>query len=461
MMFIFLLFTTVINNVDLFAQIKNITRDDGLTSLIITCTHVDSKGVVWIGTNNGLNAYAGSKLYAITSIEDNKTGKAEPLGKIETIFEDSKGQIWVSVMDKIFLYKDSYWTVFSETEIDDYVAKDFFEDERGWIWVMLEHFKDFSDIPELKFSFLGGTLEMFDGMNWYKFDEDVAGTTPYSGQGIPRYYSNIIQDKEGNIWLGSLKGVYKFDGVVWVHYDDKELVSDKILRLMLDKKGVIWAATEYGISSKKGDDWFSISKKDGLCGASVYRIEEDPEGRIWTFARNSLRFAGINMIENENNTAFDKRILKLKSPIEELIWREGEVIAFSSSGLALYDSIGEWKRIGKKDGLSDSKLSQIMKDNTGIIWLAGKTSLYQYDTDHWKQLKETEDWLVVDMIMDKNGKVWLGTEKKGVYKYHNGDWHTYNSENGLLDNEVIEIFEDRKSNIWVVSKKGLSIISDN
>ncbi len=45
------------------SQIKNITKDNGLTSSVITCTHIDSKGIVWIGTNDGLNAYAGSKWY--------------------------------------------------------------------------------------------------------------------------------------------------------------------------------------------------------------------------------------------------------------------------------------------------------------------------------------------------------------------------------------------------------------
>jgi ligand-binding sensor domain-containing protein len=47
----------------------------------------------------------------------------------------------------------------------------------------------------------------------------------------------------------------------------------------------------------------------------------------------------------------------------------------------------------------------------------------------------------------------------GVLRYHNGNWNTYNEDSGMLDNEVIEMFEDRKSNVWVVTKKGLSIIS--
>lgn len=454
-----LLLITFFLQLHLYSQIKNITKEDGLTSLNVTCSLVDSRGIVWIGTNDGLNAYAGSKWYAITSIEDSKSGKAENLGRIETIFEDSEGRIWVSVMDKIFLYYNSYWTVFAETEIDDYVAKSFYEDKKGWIWVMLEHFKDFSDIPEIKFSFLGGTLEMFNGVNWYKFDGDVAGTAAYSGQGIPRYYTNMIQKEDSSLWLGSLKGVYKFDGTEWAHFDKSDIVSEKVLHLLLDSKGILWAGTEYGISYRKEQEWFKITKKDGLCGPSVYNLEEDPQGRVWAFTRNNLRFSGLNLFENGQLIAFDRRKTKLKSTIEQLIWQHDEVMAFAKDGVSLYDTTGKWKHFGKVDGLIDSKFYKILKDSSGIIWLAGASSLYQYENHKWKQLREANVWTVSAMLSDRNGVIWIGTEKNGLYRYSGDNWTHYANQNGLIDNEIIELFEDSRGNIWTVTKKGISIVS--
>lgn len=442
-----------------YSQIKNITKNDGLTSLVITCTYVDSKGIVWMGTLDGLNAYTGSHWYAITSIEDSKTGKQETLGRIETIFEDSKGRIWVSVMDKIFLYSSNYWTVFAETEIEEYVAKDFFEDSRGWIWVMLEHFKDFSGIPEIRFSLLGGTIQMFNGINWYKFEEDIAGTAAYSGQGFPRYFTNMLQDNEGNIWLGSLKGVYKFDGIKWVHYDEKNLVSEKVLKLLIDKKGTVWAATEYGISYQLGDEWIDLNKKRGLAGTTVYNLELDPKGRIWAFTRNNLRFSGISMIEEGKCIPYDKHQTGLKGTIEQLIWNNGEIIAFSDDGVSLFDQQGLWKQFNKKEGLNESVFSKIVQDDVGEIWLASHKTLYKYNDGNWMPLKEPEDWVVLCMMVDKTGAVWIGTDKKGLFKYQEGNWSSYSIENGLIDNEIEEIFEDKKGNIWAITKKGISILS--
>lgn len=457
--FTFFLLTTSIIYSNAYGQVKNFTKNDGLTSLVITCSYVDSKGIVWMGTHDGLNAYTGSKWYAITSIEDSKTGKAETLGRIETIFEDSKGQIWVSVMDKIFLYNGNYWKVFSETEIEGYVAKDFFEDSRGWIWVMLEHFKDFSDIPELKFSFLGGTLEMYNGNNWYKFEEDIAGTTPYSGQGIPRYFTNMLQDKKENIWLGSYKGVYMFDGIKWIHYDEDDLISEKVLKLMVDNEGFVWAATEYGITYLQGDEWVDMAKKQGLCGTTAYDFEMDPDGRIWVYTRNNLRFSGLNLIKNGKCICYDKHETGLKGAIEELIWYKGEVIAFSRDGVSLFDQQGSWKQFDKKEGLNESEFFKIVQDDVGEIWLASHETLYKYNDGNWLQLKEAEDWEVLCMMVDKTRAVWIGTDKKGLFKYQEGNWSRYSIENGLIDNEVEEIFEDKKGNIWAITKKGISIVS--
>jgi hypothetical protein len=302
---------------------------------------------------------------------------------------------------------------------------------------------------------------MFDGMNWYKFDEDIAGTAAYSGQGIPRYYTNMLQDKNGNIWLGSLEGVYEFDGKDWVHFDKSDLISEKVLKLMIDKNEVLWVATEYGISYKEGNDWFDISRKEGLGGDAVYDLLEDPKGRIWAFLRKNLRFAGISLIEEGKTIAFDKKKLKIKGTVEKLVWHHGKMMAFSEKGVSYYDDNEKWVRFGKEDGLSDVKFTELLKDDHGMLWLAGESALYGYYENEWKQLKEPESWIVKEMFVASNGALWLGTEKKGVFCYQDGQWREYNLNNGLIDNEAIKMFEDANSNIWIVTKKGLSIISGN
>ncbi len=441
-------------------QVFNYTRADGLTSSVITCTYVDAKGIVWLGTNNGLNAYASGKWYAITSIEDSKTGKQEPIGRVETIFEDSKGNIWVSVMNKIFLYRNKFWTVFSESEIDDYVVKSFYEDRRGWVWAALERFQDFKHVSEITFNLLGGTLHMYDGLSWFKFDEDVAGNLAIDPGEAPQYFTSLFQDDKGNVWVGSLKGVYMFDGKKWITFDEKDLVSEKVRKLMLDKNGTVWAATDYGISYRQGDEWIDLTKKEGLCGTGVYDIREDPQGRLWAFTKNNHRFAGVSMIEHGKCTPFDKHKTKLKGSIEQIVWYKGSVMAMARDGVSLFDSAGRWHEFDNRDGLQDTRYYFLMKDMWERIWLAGDRSLYEFHEEKWIQLKESAEWKVSVMFISRNGDVWIGTEKKGVFRYRKGQWLHYTEENELTENYVTKIFEDNKSNIWVITRKGVNWIEN-
>jgi ligand-binding sensor domain-containing protein len=268
-----------------------------------------------------------------------------------------------------------------------------------------------------------------------------------------------MQDKEENIWLGSLKGLYKFDGVEWIHYDEEDMISEKVLKLMLDQNGVVWAATEYGISYQQGDEWIDLTKKQGLCGTTVYDMKLDPDGRIWAYTRNNLRFSGINLIENGKCIPYDRHKTSLKGTIEQLIWNNGEIIAFASDGVSLYDKSNTWEQFGKAEGLSESKFYKIVQDEAGHIWLASNKSLYKYNEGSWLPLKEPEEWEVLTMMVDKTGAVWVGTDKKGMYKYKAGVWTQYSIGNGLIDNEVNEIFEDKKGNVWAITKKGISIAS--
>ncbi len=46
------------------------TKSDGLTSSNILTTKVDYKGIIWAGTNSGINAFTGKEWVPIKSITD-------------------------------------------------------------------------------------------------------------------------------------------------------------------------------------------------------------------------------------------------------------------------------------------------------------------------------------------------------------------------------------------------------
>jgi len=64
---------------------------------------------------------------------------------------------------------------------------------------------------------------------------------------------------------------------------------------------------------------------------------------------------------------------------------------------------------------------------------------------------------VLDIMQDKNGCIWLGTDGYGLCKYDGVYMSTYKVENGLAGNQVNSIKQDEKGNILIGTNKGLSI----
>jgi len=437
-------------------EITMFTRDDGLTSTLVTNSHVDSKGVVWIGTTNGLNAFTSKNWIPIKHIEDNNSGRLKPLGNVHSIFEDLRANIWVSSDQGLFLYNRKYWTFFEPEDDKEYVTKAFLQARSGAIWIVQEHFQNFT--AEMGFEMVSGKLQMYKDGRWFKFDNDLAGSSALKLKERPEYFSSVIQDMQGNMWFATLEGVFMFDGNAWSSFKDEELDATKIFDLIEDKDGVIWVATENGVSRKHDEKWENFSKKDGLADNYAYRILEDPQGRKWTFSRNGSRFTGLSMLDDNHWTSFDVDDVRLKGEIESIVWFGSDVFAFSKDGVSVFRD-DKWRKFGKADGLADKNYSLIINDRNKYLWLAGDHGLYQFNDGKWDLLiGQTEKWNVLKIFRDKRGRIWVATNKMGLFVLRTDGLGHYDEENGLADNHVSDIFEDRHQNIWVITKKGLSRI---
>ncbi len=61
---------------------------------------------------------------------------------------------------------------------------------------------------------------------------------------------------------------------------------------------------------------------------------------------------------------------------------------------------------------------------------------------------------------DSEGNLWFGTDKSGIYKYDGVTFTNFTKKDGLNDNEVLTLFLDNKGNIWVGTRRGISIFKD-
>lgn len=435
-------------------EFKTFTKSDGLTSSNISFTHLDSKGIIWAATNSGINAFTGKKWISIKSISDDN-GRDKTLGRVLKISETSKGELWIATEKGLFNYNRQYWTYFSDQDNKEFYVKDIFEDKKGNIWVMLEKKMETKDIGDIGFSIVEGLVQMYNGSQWFDFPGLIGGSAAVVIGEPKEYFTSIIQDEKGNIWVTSLDGLYIYNGRTWIEYNDEDLPSDKCYKVIETSDNIIWVATSNGIAKQKDNEWIKYEKSKGIKNNLTYNLYEDSQSRLWAFTRKDHKFKALCFYENDKWQSCFSSDIQLKGEITQLIEFNNKILAFSTKGISLFYN-DKWHNLEDIYKFDDDKYSAIKKVNDNSIWFTTENGLYHLNNDLEKVFSAESKWKVTSVYESSNAEIWVGTEKNGLYMINNlGNSH-YTTDNGLKDNRINEIFEDKNKNIWVVTRNGIS-----
>jgi len=212
----------------------NITTDDGLINNSVQSLYEDKSGKIWIGTQGGISVWDGAQFQHYTT-ED---GLAD--NDINTTVEDNKGIMWIGARGQACRYDGKSFTVYTPKDGPSfYNVRSIIEDSNGHIWLggndgLWRHkngaLKNFS--PD----FTGYIYEDSKGVIWtsssYEGNPRDWVLSRYDGlaqesHNIPptvlrtaqsEMCFGIAEDKAGGIWLGSVRGVYRFDGTEFKYF---------------------------------------------------------------------------------------------------------------------------------------------------------------------------------------------------------------------------------------------------
>jgi ligand-binding sensor domain-containing protein len=156
----------------------------------------------------------------------------------------------------------------------------------------------FMSINTIKISSTGAMWIGTEGQGYYYL----------GGSGFEHYMNGInvnaiTEDGNGNIFLGTDNGLYKYTGtqltVSSVPYltVSNGLPSNKINSLLVDSKARLWMGFYYGktVTCREGSQLHQISLMDGADSTIVWDIKEDKKGDIWlaTSGKGLIRYDGV------------------------------------------------------------------------------------------------------------------------------------------------------------------------
>lgn len=115
-------------------------------------------------------------------------------------------------------------------------------------------------------------------------------------------------------------------------------------------------------------------------------------------------------------------------------------------------------QLSRQEGLSQSFVLTAAQDQQGFMWFGTQGGLNRFDGYEVKRFTRGEgasalpDNTIRDLLVDSEGRLWIGTENGGLSQYHfdSESFTTFNSQNSkLVTNRIRVLYEDTAGQIWV------------
>ena len=445
---------------------KNITIEDGLSQSTVETIYQDSKGYIWIGTDDGLNRYNGYEFKHYNHDEYNKNSIANDY--ICDIAEDKNGYIWVSTIGGLSRINPD------KDEIKNYYSK---EDSGN-----LSNSNLWQILCTKDNRLIASTI---DGLNVYDKNKDKFTRILYKEGELPsQYIYSLEEDINGHIWVGTDNGLVELDKDLNIVKSYQDAIGDSdVYNVYDDSKGNIWVCTldnglfKINLDDKSVENYKNNNSKISIPSNNVRDIISDSEGKLWiatdkglcTFDYEREEFITYNKKSYQSNSLIDDEIFCLLKDSSGLIW------IGTYSGISRFNPNSNFTHF-KLDPYEDNSISGnvihgIYEDDDKTLWIGtNKSGVNIINGESIKHLNKENSNIVSDLIEDITGfknYIFIGTNEglsvlvKNDKTAKNYTITNYTTKDGLPSNKIRSLFIDSKGYLWIGTNKGLAILDTN
>lgn len=144
--------------------------------------------------------------------------------------------------------------------------------------------------------------------------------------------------------------------------------------------------------------------------------------------------------------------------------RHGRLWVATMNGVAIFNG-EKFTRFEKNSPEASNPVKAIFEDSYGNIWLGMlRGGVCKINGAGERQYFKLPNGLVgddvYDITEDAKGQIWIGTSN-GLSRYHENRFSNYTNFRGLVNNHVNALLADTKGRIWVATMGGISMFDGN
>jgi len=493
------------------------TKND-IPNLLVWDIWFDKKGLLWIAsdvfefvsydTKNKKFTYydwpgfAREKLQFANAGNYNSIQKFVAKGDQEFLLGTSKGLVSLQTETGEFTFLGGkYYADVYDIKYDPGSRRVFLSVQNGQVFSYDEETKEYVELkpdaeayPSIEYKMLSPTeIWMASEKGLLKIDPVKSKAVisspalPFPGALLPGGVTSLITDETGIRWVATPNGITSIDyshlysfflpllpssgkeginHLAGVYFDEEE---DKYFVCSVNP------ATVFIISRKTGKIERITKDQSGASLPACFAVKKDAGNRLWLLTERNVylydRKSGSFMLFPLPNKG---RVAGFRDVIQDA---EGNLwFAGFQSGIYYYNTAAK-KCIDIPDSLGKylNRLGTCLYSDSvnREVWIGTMgANLYKYDLVMKKMVsyyetEETRDYaslnLVNDITADQNGTIWLATHAGGVFRYNRGQSYTkaftkFDMRTGLGSNNFISLAADQKSNLWLLSGNGISVM---
>jgi signal transduction histidine kinase/ligand-binding sensor domain-containing protein len=286
----------------------------------------------------------------------------------------------------------------------------------------------------------------------WRFQEGVFDASPVS----------IAQTTDGFLWIGTLNGLIRFDGVHFESWNDRlqqELHTCCALSLLGSSDGSLWIGTGVGLAKLNGGKLSAVTDGD----ARYNRLIEDGTGRIWasrTRIRDNkgplceVKGTQVHCHGEHDGLGCLSGGVGLAQDNSGTVWvgGEGKICSWNNGAAAMYSAPAA-------DAACKPGIDELLANVDQSILIGCEGGLRRLEQGRFVPFRpaslDADKLRGSKLLYDRSGGLWIGTTNDGLYRVANGVADHFGAGDGLSDDKVSELFEDREGNIWVVTPEGI------